>query len=146
MLKLAPECKCEKCSHGCSFGSGYLFEKEAEKIASYLNIQKHEFKEKFLETIEIFNTKAYRFRLLRKNGMPYGKCVFFRQGLCSINNVKPLHCRISSGCKGHGEQASLWFMMNYFVNPNDSESLKQYEEYLSLGGKTIKGGDLKQIK
>ena len=137
MLKLAPECKCKKCSHGCKFGSGYLFEKETEKIALQMNIQKEEFKEKFLENIEIFNTKAYRFKLLRKNGMLYGRCIFFKQGLCSINNVKPLHCRISTGCKAHGEQASLWFMLNCFVNSNDSESMRMYSEYLKLGGKTL---------
>ena len=145
LLSMAPPCTCSKCSHGCKFGSGYLFENEAGKIAEHLKITLDNFKKEYLDEIEIFNTKAYRFKLLKKNAFPYGKCVFFRDSLCSIHEVKPLHCKISTGCKSHGEDASLWFMLNNFVNVNDAESIRQYASYLKLGGKTIGGGNLNEI-
>ncbi len=145
LIELAPECRCSQCANGCKYGSGYLFSEEAEKIAEHLKLGFELFKEKYLEGIEIMNTKAFRFKLMRKNSLPYGQCVFFKDNLCSINEHKPLHCKISTGCKSHGENASIWFMLNNFVNPNDPESIRQYSQYMKTGGKTISGGELKEL-
>ncbi len=145
LLELAPACSCSECANGCKYGSGYLFDDEAKKIAFHLKISDEDFKKNHLEEIEIMNTKAFRFKLNRKSKMPFGACCFFKDGKCSIHEVKPLHCKISTGCKSHGEQASIWFMLNKFVNANDAESVRQYSQYLKTGGKMLNGGELNDI-
>ena len=145
LIEMAPSCRCSKCSNGCKFGSGFLFEEDAKKIAQYIGLSLESFRKEYLEEFESFNTKAFRFKLVRKNNMPYGKCIFFRDGICSIHDVKPLHCKISTGCKPHGKDVSLWFMLNYFVNPYDKESVKEYEQYLKTGGETLENSSIKEI-
>ena len=98
-----------------------------------------------MEEIEKFNTKLFRPKIIRKN-KPYGKCVFFDENIgCKIHEVKPLECRVSMGCKDYGEQISLWFMLNNFVNSNDAESIRQYNTYLKSGGKTLPAAELKDL-
>jgi len=36
-------------------------------------------------------------------------------------------------------------MLNYLVNKNDPESIRQYAAYLKSGGKTIPGGKLEEL-
>ncbi len=49
------------------------------------------------------------------------------------------------GCKDYGEQLSLWFMLNHFVNENDPESVRQFATYLKSGGKTLEGAELENL-
>jgi len=82
---------------------------------------------------------------LRK-GKPYGKCIFFDKEVgCRIHEVKPLECKVSMGCKDYGEQLSLWFMLNHFVNKDDAESIRQFATYLKSGGKTLPQAELKDL-
>ena len=76
--------------------------------------------------------------------MPYGECVFHdkKQG-CTIHEVKPLHCKVGS-CNDHGEAIHLWFTINYFVNKNDPESVRQWATYLKTHP-TIPGGELEDL-
>lgn len=134
ILKLAPACKCEKCSHGCEFGSGLLVESDLPKIAEFLGIDERKLKEDFLEEVEIFNKKGFKPRLLRKDGKPYGKCIFYDDG-CKIHPVKPLQCKTSMGCKDYGDKLTTWFYLNYFVDVNDEESMKQWENYMKVNRK-----------
>jgi hypothetical protein len=36
-------------------------------------------------------------------------------------------------------------MLNYFVNKNDPESIRQFNAHLKSGGKTLPGGELKDF-
>ena len=145
ILKLAYPCKCNACNNGCKYGSGFLVDEDIPRIAEHLGITEEVLKKKFLEEVEKFNTKKYRPRILRKD-VPYGKCIFFDESRgCKIHTVKPLECKISMGCKDYGEQLSLWFMLNNFVNENNAESVRQFATYLKSGGKTLEGAQLENL-
>ncbi|MAH33051.1 hypothetical protein CL615_01540 [archaeon] len=145
VLKFAYSCKCEMCSNGCKYGSGFLVEEDIGRIAKILNIKEEVLKKEFLEEIEKFNTKRFRPKILKQN-RPYGKCIFFDEELkCKIHEAKPLECKISMACKPFGEQLSLWFMLDHFVNKDDAESVRQYAVYLKSGGKTLKGAELEVL-
>jgi|TARA_B100001971_G_scaffold187336_1_gene187967 hypothetical protein len=145
VLKLVHACKCEACTNGCKYGSGFLVNDDISRIAKHLGITEEVLKKEFLEEVEKFNTKKYRPRILKKH-KPYGKCAFFDQEIrCRIHEAKPLECKVAMGCKDYGEQLSLWFMLNHFVNENDPESLRQYATYLKSGGKTLRGAELKDL-
>ena len=145
VLGLAHPCECDACANGCRYGSGFLAEGDISKIAKHLCITEEALKKEFLEEVEKFNTKKFRPKILRKNRQ-YGKCIFFDEKIrCKIHEAKPLECKISMGCKDYGEQLSLWFMLNHFVNENDAESVRQYAAYLKIGGKTLQGAKLEEL-
>lgn len=145
VLKLAHPCRCSACTIGCVHGSGFLAEDDIAGIAEFMGINEEVLKKEFLEEVEKFNTKRLRPKILRK-GMPYGKCIFFDREIgCRIHEAKPLECKIAMGCKEYGEQLSLWFMLNHFVDGNDAESVRQFAAYLKSGGKTLEGGELEQL-
>ena len=145
VLKLTNPCKCEACTVGCKHGSGFLVEEDSPRIAKFMNISEDVLKKEFLEEVEKFNTKRFRPRILRKD-KPYGKCIFFDEDIgCKVHEVKPLECKISMGCKDYGEQLSLWFMLNHFVNKDDAESIRQFATYLKSGGKTLEGATLSEL-
>jgi len=111
-----------------------------------MNIDEEVLKKEFLEEVEKFNTKKFRPRIKRKEGRPYGKCIFFDEKLgCKIHEAKPLECKIAMGCKDYGEDLILWFMLNHFVNKDDAESIRQFASYLKAGGKTLDGGKLEEL-
>ena len=142
----APACRCKACSHGCTMGSGFLAENDAQNIARFLGITEEELKEKFLEEVEQFNKKMWRPKLERKEGKQYGKCTFYdeKKG-CTVHTVKPLHCKVSMGCKPYSEDLHAWFMLNHVINENDPESIRQYAAYIKAGGKVIPGGALEDL-
>jgi len=145
VLNLTNPCKCDACSVGCRHGSGFLAEEDIPRITKFMNISEDVLKKEFLEEVEKFNTKHFRPRILRKD-KPYGKCIFFDEDIgCKVHEVKPLECKISMGCKDYGEQLSLWFMLNHFVNKDDAESVRQFATYLKSGGKTLQGAELKDL-
>jgi len=134
---------CRQCGHCCSHGSGFLVGDDTKTIAKHLKITEEELKQKYLEEKELFNTKLSRPRLIT-NDKPYGKCVFLKDKRCSIHKVKPFQCRVGN-CNEYGEQLSIWFTLNYLVNKDDPESIRQYAAYLKSGGKTIPGGKLEEL-
>ena len=145
VLTLSNPCKCEACTVGCKHGSGFLVEEDIPRIAKFMNLPEDFLKKEFLEEVEKFNTKRFRPRILRKD-KPYGKCIFFDEEIgCKVHEVKPLECKISMGCKDYGEQLSVWFMLNHFVNKDDAESIRQFASYLKTSGKTLEGAELKDL-
>lgn len=141
ILKLTPACSCNKCSHGCTMGSGVLAKGDKEQIAKYLKITEKELEEKYLENVNLFSKKHYRPKLEKK---PYGKCIFYNNG-CSIHPVKPLQCKVAMGCKEYGEDLMVWFMLNHIIDFDDANSVRDYMQYLKSGGKTIKGSKIEEI-
>ena len=145
VLELAHPCKCEACTVGCRHGSGFLIDEDIPKLAKFLGITEDVLKKEFLEEVEKFNTIKYRPKIIRKEKQ-YGKCIFFDEEIgCKVHEAKPLECKVSMGCKSYGEQISLWFMLNHFVNEKDPESIRQYATYLKSGGKTLEGASLQEL-
>ena len=129
--------QCDKCGHCCSHGSGFMVAGDKEKIAKFLKIAESELETKFVDKVTLFNTTLLRPKLKTKKNLPYGSCVFLNDNKCSINEVKPLQCR-TGNCFENSEELSQWFVLNYLVNSNDSESMKQYEIYKELKETNIK--------
>jgi Fe-S-cluster containining protein len=145
ILPLAPACRCEACSHGCTMGSGFLVDEDIPKLASLLHISEEELKAEHLEQVEKFHTTRFRPKLV-KNRHGYGKCTFYDEEKgCTVHEAKPLHCKVAMGCKDYGEDIDLWFHLNHFVDADDPESVRQFASYLAAGGKTLPGGKLEDI-
>jgi len=141
VLKLGKECK--KCGNCCKYTSGFLVDDDILKIARFLRTTTDELKEKYLEEHEKFNTKILRPKLI-KGTRPYGKCIFYNEQVgCTIHEVKPLHCKIGN-CNTYGDDLNQWFMLNYFVNPDDPESIRQWKIFLTQN-KPIPGGSLNEL-
>ena len=133
---------CEQCGHCCNHTSGFILKEEVPKIAEYLEMSDDELIEKCLKTVVMFNTILFKPATINK-GKHYGKCIFYKKG-CSIQDVKPLHCSISN-CNEHGDELNAWFVLNYLVDEDDAESLRQWNVYLKSGGKNIPGGSLAEL-
>lgn len=133
---------CSQKNNCCKYGSGCLIGDDLRNIAGFLGISEEKLRKEYLEETERFNTRLLRPKLIRKN-RPYGRCIFFDGNGCKIHEVKPLECRVGN-CSKQGEALSKWFMLNYCVNANDPESIRQYAIYLKTN-KTLKGGALEEL-
>ncbi|MBU0980725.1 MAG: YkgJ family cysteine cluster protein [Nanoarchaeota archaeon] len=141
-LEIAKEC--EACGHCCKHASGILIEDEKKALARHFRLSEEEFESKYLEDTERFNTKIKRFRQIRSKQRPHGQCIMLAPtGKCTIHKVKPLYCRITN-CNDAGEQLTVWFALNYFININDAESIRQWAQYLKSHS-TIPGGELDSL-
>lgn len=148
ILKLAPACSCSACNHGCKFGSGYFVDNQIEKVSEKLKISLDNLKSKYLTQDILLNRKLWRPKRKRERlKMPFGVCVFFDSKLqrCKIHDVKPLQCQIAMGCKDYGEDLMKWFMVNYVLDLDDNESIREYATYVKLGSKVLKGANLKNL-
>lgn len=137
VLKISENCG--RCGSCCRYGTGFLVDNDLKNIAKELNIDEKEVKEKYLEEVEYFNKKLSR---PKTNKKPFGECIFLKDRLCSIQDVKPLHCRIGN-CSN--EELSAWFLLNYIIDKDDPESVRQYKIYLESGGKIIQGGKIEEL-
>lgn len=134
-LKLGKKCKrCGKC---CSFGAGFAQIDELSKIAEFLKISEDKLKKNYFDEKNIFNKKVYEPKLNKKDKMPFGSCIFMKENMCTIQDVKPLHCRVGN-CNKYGEDMSEWYTVNYLVDINSPESIRQWKARVDLKP-TIKG-------
>ena len=140
ILKLANDC--EKCGHCCSYDSGIFLDEDIKRIAKKFGMSTREFEEHYLEKRELFNRNLHKAK--KPNDKPYGKCVFLKDGLCSIHDIKPLNCLLGSGCHEHGQDMSIWFMLNHIVDSSDPEAIRQWAQYLKTHP-TIPGGSLTEL-
>ena len=146
VLKLATPCRCNSCNHGCKYGSSSLAGDDSKKISAFLEISEEELKKGFLEEVELFNKKILRPKIVREKNKTYGQCVFYdEQNGCTIHEAKPLECKTSIQCRDYGKDLSVWFMVNYVVDANDPESIRQFAQYIKSGGKLIPGASLEEI-
>ncbi|MBD3259167.1 hypothetical protein GF371_00890 [Candidatus Woesearchaeota archaeon] len=136
---------CEKqCGHCCKRASGIVLPQEVKRIAKRLNMKEEEFKNKHLEPHERFHTTHHRIKQKRRHPNISGPCTFLGpSGKCRIHYAKPLYCKITT-CQAHGHDAVVWFNLQYFVNPEDPQSIREWAEYLKHG-KNIKGGELHKL-
>jgi len=107
-----------------------------------LGITENQFKAKYIDPIVRFNTPGFKLKS-KKTDKPYGPCLFLEETKCLIHKVKPLHCKIGN-CNVHGEHISHWFTLNYYVNPEDPESIRQWAAFLKTHD-TIPGGELEDL-
>jgi Fe-S-cluster containining protein len=128
--------KCERCGHCCTLGSGYVGEEEIPALAEALGMSREGFRRKYLDEVERYSTKVQKLRTKDR------QCVLYSGG-CSVQKVKPFYCRIST-CGENGADIQEWYMLNYFVNPTDPESIRQWAVRLKVG-RTIKGGELREL-
>jgi len=136
--------ECSRCNSCCKYDTGIVLEEDIPRIAKHLKLSEKQFKEKYLVEHEKFNTKCFKLKQ-EKNGKPYGKCIFLdEQKGCKIHTVKPLHCNVCSAKSTHGEALSHWFTLNYLVNTDDPESVRQWASFLK-DHPTIMGGRLHEL-
>ena len=133
---------CRKCGSCCSHGTGFLVPDDIPRIAKFLNITEDKLKELYLEEKDMFNTKAWKPKTIKK---PFGPCVFYekKEG-CTIHIAKPFQCMITN-CGPYSEQAIQWLYLNYFVNSDDPESVRQWASYLKHKEWVIEGGNRDDI-
>ncbi len=138
--------ECQDCRERCKKGSGAFAPHQLETLSKHLSLSIEELKQHYLEEVERFSTKLHRPKIIReKKNRPYGRCIFYddKDG-CKIHSVKPLECAIST----HGDTGKdlhTWFTLNYFVDPEKRNSIRDWAIHLELGGKTINGGHLKDL-
>jgi len=133
-------CRSHKCTKCCEYGTGTALESDLPAIARELHLSVEQIKDSVFEKITKFNTTHYRPRMQSK---PYGKCVFLDKKGCMIHSVKPTGCRLSTWNQ-HGEKLNEWFDLNYFVNTDDPESVRQWAQKLRFSS-TIPGGQLHEL-
>jgi len=135
VLALGKECKrCGKC---CSFGAGFAQFDELPKIADFLKINIDDLKKDYFDEKNIFNKRVYEPKLKKSDGMPFGPCIFMKADICTIHDVKPLHCMVGN-CNRYGEDISEWYTVNYLVDIKSPESIRQWKARVDLKP-TIKG-------
>lgn len=133
--------RCKQCGHCCSLGSGIVLKEEVHSLAKALGVSEAQLIEHALEPFTKFHTTHYRIKQVRFGNAPHGRCAFYDMETqeCSINNHKPLHCRISL-CSVEGEELQKWFDLKHFVNPKDPQSVREYALYLEFKEPLLGGG------
>lgn len=119
---------CDQCGHCCRFGSGYLTEHDVEHIAEYLQITQDTLRERYLEQVPLLTKTMFRPRLERQPGFVYGPCVFLDNNRCTIYPVRPVYCRIGTGCKDHADLVWQWFLYHHVA----MLSASAWDEYKDL--------------
>ena len=98
------DCNCEKCCSACTNKPGWFLPGEAERVAEFLGIDLKElFDEKLVVDYYFRGTDKETFVLapaitdIKPGGLmpmnPLGQCVFYKDGQCSIHDVKPSECK-----------------------------------------------------
>jgi Fe-S-cluster containining protein len=140
ILKLGSDCR--KCGNCCRYESGFLAEDDLEKIAAFLSVTPEEVKERYMSEVERFGKKLLRPRTIKKD-KPFGECIFLKETICSIHDVKPLMCRIGS-CIKEGPILMEWFLLNYVIDAYDQNSIRAWAARLK-SHPTIKGGTVNEL-
>jgi len=108
-VDMKKECKCDLCKSACKNKPGWFKPGEPEKVAEYLNIPLKElFDTKLMVDWWESDEDVFIIAPAVKGGNiggeypgnPQGECIFFKDGLCSIHEVKPFEC----GAYLHGEE------------------------------------------
>ena len=96
------ECKCDSCKSACQFKPGWFIPGEVKKAAKFMKLSEKEFFDKYLGIDfwvgedEIFVLAPATLSMSPGEVYPYnpkGQCIFFKDGLCEIHEVKPFECR-----------------------------------------------------
>jgi len=130
------DCKCNECKGACERKPGWFLPSEAEKVAAHLKI----------DLKELFDTRLVVDYWVgggadggdiyvlspgirgREPGQvlpfdPRGECVFYKDGLCEIHEVKPHECRESMVCQPGGEKLHRYTAMAWREHQAQVEEL-----------------------
>ena len=142
ILKLG-EIDCGECSHCCKFEGAYMLKDDIKRLSVFLGISEEKLKKEYLKKIKKFNTEIYRIKS-EEIGKPYGPCLFYDEDeKCLVHDAKPFYCKIGT-CKEIGSQIVDWFHLNYLVNKDDSESVREWATKVKFRP-TIPGGHIQEI-
>ncbi len=96
------DCQCDECKFACVRCPGWFKPGEAEKAAELKGMSFDEFFGEYL-TVNwwVDSPDVFLLSPATTNGNPgdmapndpFGKCVFFKGGLCEIHDAKPFECR-----------------------------------------------------
>jgi Fe-S-cluster containining protein len=88
------DCKCKECSAGCERFPGRFLPGEVEKVAEFLHLSVKELFDRYLRISQWYSDSNIDrdVFILAPVGDPFGRCVFFKDGLCSIHSVNPYEC------------------------------------------------------
>lgn len=119
---------CTQCGHCCRFGSGFLLESDIKPLAEYLSVSVDELKENYLEETTLLTKTLYRPKLIKHDKKTYGTCVFLKDSRCSVYPVRPLYCRIGTGCMNHADRIWQWFLYHHVAK----QSKAAWDEFRCL--------------
>jgi Fe-S-cluster containining protein len=137
--KLAPD---DPDDISCMFGSGCLLPEDIPRLAKHLGINQDKLVSDYLEPVTKYNTTHFRPKLRTK---PVGECVFYdsKTKKCTVHRAKPYQCRIATRSH-HGPAIIEWFDANFFLNPKDPQSLREWHSRLRHR-KTIPGASMEEL-
>ncbi len=139
--KLSSECR--MCASCCRYDSGIFLDQDIERISGRLGVPEEDFRKRFLEVRQIYNKNVHKAKL-KRDKKPYGQCIFLEGSECSIHDFKPDHCRLATGCGEHGQEINIWFMLNFVLDPDDPQAIREWAQYLKTHP-TIQGGNLHEL-
>ncbi|MFP4401479.1 MAG: hypothetical protein ACLFPQ_06370 [Candidatus Woesearchaeota archaeon] len=130
----------------CEMTSGFMHEEEILHAAKELRISEDQLKKNLLEKTYAYNKEVHKPKLVKqrnKEHLPYGKCVFYDNNECALGEKMPLHCRLSTSEK-FGYKLHLWYVLNYILDHEDPDAIRQWAIYLKTHP-TIPGGELEEM-
>lgn len=144
--------ECDQCNNCCKYDTGIVLKEDIPQIAASFKLTIEDFKNKYLVKHDRFNKQCFKFKQIKDSKhtkpfgtKPYGKCIMLDEEKgCTIHSIKPLHCRVCSTKSKFGEKLTQWFALNYLVNTNDPESIRQWAVYLQYN-MPIQGGKLEEL-
>jgi Fe-S-cluster containining protein len=128
---MSQECKCIKCTNGCTFKPGWFLPKEIKLAAETLMMSEKEFFDRYLGVDWYEGIKEIYVLAPATTSMspgkeypadPRGQCVFFNNGLCDIHPVKPYECRESY----HTDDDNMTMQRHSFV----AEKWKDSQDFI----------------
>lgn len=100
--KVAPKINCKKCANCCKKLKIEVTEEDIIKISNFLEMNRNEFKENFLEKDNIIKIKEN------------GECVFLKFNICTIYSTAPLECKSFPHIHKKDFASRTWEMIDYY--------------------------------
>ena len=96
---------CTRCSRCCRHETGYVFlsEKDIQRFSSYFSLNRNDFIEKYCIRVNF----GFSERISLKEQENFD-CVFWKHGICSVYEARPLQCRAYPFWPQHLDSAESW--------------------------------------
>ena len=100
------ECSCKDCVSACEECPGWMHPGQLEKIALHLNMPVEQMFKEYLSVdwwviptgnIYMLAPAIERYEGRSYPSYPHGRCIFLKDGLCMVHEVKPVECALA-GC------------------------------------------------
>lgn len=122
--------KCQKCGSCCrvnksrTFINVIILPEDLICIANHLEVGVKLFTSLYCVEKELHLDKSYKLYLLKALD---GKCIFLKESLCQIHNVKPLQCKLAP--YNLFSTTKLWDHLPCYQKPNDNFYINETEIY-----------------